>query len=60
MLLLVNCTLSEVSIINGYLTKDLWLKNNLVKKHQKLTHEALLTDEVLDKLQSLYRSKASR
>jgi hypothetical protein len=29
------------------------LKHRILKKHKKLAHEALLIDEVLDKLQSL-------
>jgi hypothetical protein len=29
------------------------LKHRILKKHRKLAHEALLIDEVLDKLQSL-------
>ncbi len=29
------------------------LKHRVLKKHKKLTHEALLINEVLDKLQSL-------
>jgi hypothetical protein len=30
------------------------LKHRILKKHRKLAHEALLIDEVLDKLQSLW------
>lgn len=29
------------------------LKHRILKKHKKLTHEALLINEILDKLQSL-------
>ena len=29
------------------------LKHRILKKHRKLTHEALMINEVLDKLQSL-------